>query len=143
MNIKSISALSAMFACLCGLAGCAAASADAPFPSPDTATTKEGSFPNLDNLRKVAAGETKNQIVELLGPPHFHEGVFHVRVWNYLLNLPNAGRVVTCQYQVQFDDDNRVSKTRWKDPSCEALAGEKTVTDYPAPTPAHAGIVAE
>jgi len=125
MKIRSIPALSLAFGCLLGLAACSAPTADEPFPDPATATRKEGSFPNRENLAKVELGLTRNQMYDLLGPPHFHEGVFHVRVWNYLLNFRNAGATVTCEYQVQFDDDNRVSRTRWKSSECEELAGPK------------------
>ncbi|WP_376914722.1 outer membrane protein assembly factor BamE [Paraburkholderia sp. OAS925] len=31
---------------------------------------------------------TKNQLYALIGPPHFHESVFHVRVWNYAFHFP-------------------------------------------------------
>ena len=99
---------------------------DGSFPAPDRASTKEGSFPNMDNLRTVAAGQTKNQIYELLGPPHFNEAVFHVREWNYLFHLRKADQTVTCQYQIRFDGHGLVTATLWKDRACEELVGVKT-----------------
>ncbi len=138
MNRKSVLVLSATLCCLCAVTGCG--TVDTSFPQPDTATMKEGTFPNLENLGKVEPGLTKNQIYDLLGPPHFHEWIVHVRVWNYLLNFRTAGRTVTCRYQIQFDDDSRVTTTRWKDPACEALATSKTVVESRTPTTAQAGI---
>ena len=55
---------------------------------------------------------------DLLGPPHFHEGVIAVHVWNYLFNFRRGNEMVTCQYQVQFDSHMKVSGTYWRDPSC-------------------------
>jgi outer membrane protein assembly factor BamE (lipoprotein component of BamABCDE complex) len=107
---------------------------DGSFPKPDTATLKEGTFPNMDNLRTVAAGQTKNQIYELLGPPHFHESVFNVRAWNYLFHLRSGDRTATCQYQIQFDGHGRVSATRWSDHACDELVGVKTANEGSLPS---------
>ena len=87
--------------------------------------TPEGSFPNVDHLRMVEPGMTKGQVYDLIGVPHFHESVFRVRVWNYLFHFRSADKPVTCQYQIQFDDDSRVTKTRWADPQCETFAPAK------------------
>src|SRR5690606_32004429 len=48
------------------------------FPKVDDATFETGSYPNLDDLRQVRAGVTRDQLYELLGRPHFSEG-FQVR----------------------------------------------------------------
>ena len=62
--------------------------AEPVFPAiADDTTRPEGSFPNLDNLRAVGPGMTKNQLQALLGPPHFGEGLFGVREWDYLLHF--------------------------------------------------------
>lgn len=120
-----IAAISIALCALLAVAACSAPTADVPFPDPTTATWKDGSFPNRNNLAQVQPGVSKHQMYELLGPPDFHEGVFHVRVWDYLLRFRKADGVVACQYQVQFDDDNRVIRTRWKDPECEQLSAAK------------------
>jgi len=138
MKSKSVLVLFATLCGLCAVTGCG--TVDTSFPKPDTATLKEGTFPNLENLGKIEPGVTKNQIYDLLGPPHFHEWIVHVRVWNYLLNFRSAGRVVTCQYQIQFDDDSRVTRTRWEDPACEALGNGKTAAASITLPSAQAGI---
>lgn len=107
-----------------GLTGCATQQGDPPFPSADTATLPEGTYPNLANLAQVQPGVTKNQLYELIGPPHFHEWIFHVRTWNYLFQFRDAGKVTTCQYQIRFDSNNRVVKTRWDKPECEVVGGK-------------------
>ena len=55
------------------------------FPDPAHATMPEGAFVNVENLRKLAPGMTKHQLYDLLGTPHFNEGVFGVPAWNYIL----------------------------------------------------------
>lgn len=114
--------------CLIGLAACVGPT-DTSFPQKDLATTSAGSFPNVDNLRMVDIGMTKDQIYPLIGPPHFHESVFRVRVWNYLFHFRADEKTLTCEYQIQFDDHNRVSRTRWNDQACERFAPAKIATD--------------
>src|SRR5687767_10416318 len=52
-----------------------------------SAWIKEGTFPNVDNLRNVAQDMTKNQLYALLGHPHFAEGFGKVREWDYIFNF--------------------------------------------------------
>ena len=105
--------------------------ADVVFPDPARATMPEGTFVNLANLRNVKPGLTKDQVYRLLGAPHFNEGVFHVRKWNYLFDFrdPVTGKVRQCQYQIDFDDRNRSTAEHWKPDSCRA------VLDRPVPPP--------
>lgn len=94
------------------------------FPDPGRSTLKGGLSADLDEVRMVHKGMTKNQLYPLLGPPHFDEGVFHIREWNYVLNLPDvqAPRGYTqCQLRLHFDDARRVSDMAWKPRSCVAL----------------------
>ncbi|AIY42974.1 Outer membrane protein A precursor [Collimonas arenae] len=90
------------------------------FPDRDSASLKEGTFVNIDNLRQVAPGLSKNQLYALLQEPHFSEGVFGVRKWNYIFNFRTGkgDEFVSCQYQIQFDDHKLVKATYWKDPAC-------------------------
>ncbi|MGG1945756.1 outer membrane protein assembly factor BamE [Trinickia sp. NRRL B-1857] len=93
------------------------------------ATTSAGSFPNVENLRTIDLGMTKNQVYPLIGAPHFHESVFRVRVWNYLFHFRSGNDTVTCEYQIQFDDSGRIARTRWDDPACERFAPAKIAAD--------------
>jgi outer membrane protein assembly factor BamE (lipoprotein component of BamABCDE complex) len=120
MKTQSIVALGVALVTVLAMAGCMIGPSDTAFPPLDYATTPNGTYPNRDNLRMVAQGETKSQVVDLIGPPHFQEGVFHVRVWNYLFHF--AGSPMTCQYQIVFDSDGKVVKTAWKDTACEEVA---------------------
>jgi outer membrane protein assembly factor BamE len=136
MKIKSILATSLTLASLLSLSGCLFyPPSDGSFPDPDRAWTKDGSFPNMDNLRMVAAGQTKQQVYQLIGPPHFNEPVFHVREWNYLLHLRNGDQSMVCQFQIRFDSDSRVTSTRWRDQACADLVGARTADGQSTPSP--------
>ncbi|WP_459709657.1 outer membrane protein assembly factor BamE [Paraburkholderia sp. 2C] len=136
MKIKSILATTLALASVLSLSGCLFyPPTDGSFPDPDRAWTKEGSFPNLDNLRRVATGQTKSQIYELIGPPHFNEAVFHVREWNYLLHLRHGDQTMVCQFQIRFDRHSRVTATRWRDQACADLVGAITADGQSSATP--------
>lgn len=61
------------------------------FPSIEhDARLKEGAFPNLDNLRNVEPGLSKDGLYELLGRPHFREGLMGLREWDWILNPSHA-----------------------------------------------------
>ena len=81
---------------------------------------KEGTFVNLDNLRQVAPGNTKDQLYGLLGYPHFAEGMHGVREWDYTFNF-RTGRgseFVTCQFKVIFDKDAVAQNFHWQPAAC-------------------------
>lgn len=114
------------------LAGCgnlsridaAGSAADPVFPDPALARPQGGVWPNLDNLRTVRAGLSKTQMYLLLGVPHYQEGIFGVREWDYLLRLPVAGGEQACQYKVLFDRNGLTSEFHWKSEACaQAQAG--------------------
>ena len=118
-----------------GIAASHAQTADgAPnFPDPARATMPEGAFVNVENLRKLAPGMTKHQLYDLLGAPHFSEGVFGVRRWNYIFAFrETSGGVIKCQFQVQFDKNHLAQAYYWKPESCKDLLAP------PAPLPASA-----
>ncbi len=90
------------------------------FPDPDRIVMKEGTFPNVDNVRAVGPGVTKEQLYHLLGRPHFNEG-FSPKAWNYLFHFRTDEGIVTCQYQVRFDAENRGQSFHWAPASCAGL----------------------
>lgn len=94
---------------------------------------KEGTFPNLDNLRQMRTGMSKDQIYDALGRPHFDEGLFGVRQWNYLFNFRTGPgpEYVSCQYQVRFDDKLLSESLHWKEPQCAQYL--RTAAAAPAP----------
>ena len=99
------------------------AGASLAFPDVAKAAPKGGLFVNLDNLRQYARGMSKRQLYALLGTPHFNEGMWGVREWNYLFNFrsqPN-GDYFSCQFQVHFDRDGIAQESYWKPQSCAAM----------------------
>lgn len=87
---------------------------------------KGGTFPNLANLRQVKAGLNKGQVSDLIGYPHFSEGVWGVREWNYVFNFrkPGTDEVTVCQYKVLFDENKLARSFYWKPESCADLLKE-------------------
>lgn len=85
-----------------------------------------GTFPNLESLKEVKAGMTKDQLYYLLGRPHFGEGIIAVREWDYLFHFHTPGQgtndVTTCQFKVLFDRDVYTRSFFWKpvDPASAA-----------------------
>lgn len=91
------------------------------FPSADRAWLKGGSFVDVEQLRRMGLGMTKDQVRALIGDPHFSDGLFGTAEWNYLFDFRTGkgDEFVACQYKVVFS--NGVSSaTYWKDPACAA-----------------------
>jgi len=99
---------------------------------------KGGTFPNLANLRQMRAGLNKQQVSDLIGYPHFSEGVWGVREWNYVFNLrkPGSDAITVCQYKVLFDEDKLAQSFYWKPQMCAGLVTEPSPAAAAQPTPA-------
>jgi OOP family OmpA-OmpF porin len=92
------------------------------FPDASSAVRTEGSFVNLDNLKQVRQGDTKAQLYELLGTPHFSEGVIRVKEWDYIFHFTKAGKsVLTCQYKVLFDSSMKAQSFYFLPENCLSL----------------------
>lgn len=80
----------------------------------------KGSWPNWDNVAQVEHGMAKDQLYDLLGRPHFSEGLWGVKEWNYVFNYRDAEQAhKVCQFQVKFDKKMNVDAFFWSDLSCE------------------------
>jgi outer membrane protein OmpA-like peptidoglycan-associated protein len=91
------------------------------FPSADGVVLEGGTFPNIDNLRQIGPGVTKDQLYDLVGKPHFREGAFGVREWDYLFHFRRGDEVTTCQYKVIFDRQYRGQSFHWAPSTCADL----------------------
>lgn len=129
MSIKHRSILLTAVTCLLALtAGCTrhvsrdissdGKAGEVIFPSTERLVLKEGTFPNVDSLRTVGPGVSKDQLYELLGRPHFREGYYGVREWDYLFHFRTPDGIVTCQYKVIFDDNYHGQNFHWAPASC-------------------------
>lgn len=105
---------------------------DVIFPSVDKIVLKEGTFPNVESLRKVGPGVTKDQLYYLLGRPHFREGYAGVREWDYLFHFRKGQEVTTCQYKVIFDEDHRGQSFHWLPAGCADVLAEPAAPVAPA-----------
>ncbi|MGQ2995734.1 OmpA family protein [Variovorax sp.] len=104
------------------------------FPDPARANWKQGAFPAPKAFERVRPGMGKDPLRELLGWPHFSEGLWGVREWNYIFHFYNGkgSDYTTCQYMVRFNADNLATGAWWKDPECALLAQPPAATPIPA-----------
>lgn len=109
------------------------------WPASDDTTPmhKGGTFPNLANLRQMHEGLNKDQVADLIGYPHFSEGIWGVREWNYVFNFrkPGSDDVTVCQYKVLFNEDKVAHSFYWKPESCADFVKEPSASTPPAPAP--------
>lgn len=111
-----------------GLTGCASNSplteeGEVRFPDLSSTYLKMGDFVDPDNVLRISEGQHKDQVRLLLGHPHFSEGIFGVREWDYAFNFytGNGNEYITCQYKLLFDREMRVTSTYWRDAQCPEL----------------------
>ena len=103
------------------------------FPQIDKASAiKEGIFPNIENLRKIAPGVTKDDLYYLIDRPHFSERL-GAREWDYIFKFRETvgGPVTICQYKVIFDKDKKAQTFAWLPADCARF-----VNPTPAPVAA-------
>jgi outer membrane protein OmpA-like peptidoglycan-associated protein len=107
------------------------------WPKPDDVTPmhRGGTFPELNALRQVRAGLNKHQISQLIGWPHFEEGIWGVREWNYVFNFRDgdSDRVTVCQFKILFDHDKLARSFYWQPEDCA-----RYMNPPPPPPPAPA-----
>lgn len=98
-------------------------------------------YPSLAALRKIHPGMTKLEIYQLIGHPHYREGMVGVREWDFLFKLPQpmgtADQYTPCQYKILFDDQMLAREFHWQPETCsEILTPPPAVADtLPAPSP--------
>lgn len=96
------------------------------YPDADKARRKGGAFVLPAAILNVVPGMTKSQVYTLLDVPHFNEGLFGEKKWDYVFNLytGTGNDYVTCQFQVIYRK-GRVENTYWKDQACADLTNPK------------------
>ena len=79
--------------------------------------------PNRENLAKIRVGLNKNDIFQLIGPPHFRE-MFGAREWDYIFKFRDAaGQEKVCQYKIIFDSDKLAGTFHWNPEHCASNFG--------------------
>ncbi|ABR74636.1 plastocyanin [Actinobacillus succinogenes] len=89
-----------------------------------------GSWPNWDNVRMVERGMNKDQIANLLGRPHFSEGLYGVREWDYAFNYRENGVHKICQYKVLFDKNMNAQSFFWYPNGCNGYSSFHLSGDF-------------
>ncbi|PPE72577.1 hypothetical protein C3942_17515 [Solimonas fluminis] len=98
------------------------------FPPREASYRRDGIVVTRDTVRLLQPGLSKDQVRQLIGNPHFTEGLFAVRDWNYILKFPAAGiGLVECQFQLQFDEQGKVRSRHWQTEACAAAEGSSMV----------------
>ena len=88
------------------------------FPAQKDAWLEQGTFPNLENLRRIAPGVTKDQLSDFVGRPHFSEGLGAVREWDYIFHFRTPTGIKTCQYKAIFDKNVVAQSFHWLPTDC-------------------------
>lgn len=72
---------------------------------------------------QISNGLTKDQIRHILGNPHFSEGVFNVKMWNYVLDLriPYTQEYRRCQLRIDFDSSFLAERHVWRERECHQM----------------------
>lgn len=82
---------------------------------------KGGSTPTIDDLRSLYSGMEKSQISRSIGYPHFSEGRWKVREWDYLFSFQTRNGLKICQFKVLFDEDYLAQSFHWRTEECHRL----------------------
>lgn len=105
-----------------------------PSPGDTIAIHRGGTYPSVSSLRQVMPGLDKLQIAALIGFPHFNEGVWKVREWDYLFHFrtPRDHQVTTCQFKILFDDKRLARSFHWSPQSCARFVAGPAASTRPA-----------
>lgn len=89
-----------------------------------------GSWPNWENVRQIERGMNKDQLYYLIGRPHFSEGLYNVKEWDYAFNYREAGEHKICQFKIIFDKNMNAQSFFWYPNGCNGNASYSLNSDF-------------
>ena len=78
----------------------------------------------------IERGQNKDQIRQLIGDPHFAEGLYGVEEWDYVFNYRENGVHKVCQYKVLFDKNHNAQSFFWFPNGCNGNSAFSLSGDF-------------